>query len=69
MSAMEAELIALSELTKYIDVKLQFVKEKYQSGLFSLQYVYTKKNLAEILTKRVSKDKITELCKYLDTYK
>uniref|UniRef100_T1IIH3 Uncharacterized protein n=1 Tax=Strigamia maritima TaxID=126957 RepID=T1IIH3_STRMM len=73
MSAMEAELIALSEnlensKTKYIDVKLQFVKENYQSDLFSLQYVYTKKNLADILTKRVNKDKITELCKYLDTY-
>uniref|UniRef100_T1IMN5 MBD domain-containing protein n=1 Tax=Strigamia maritima TaxID=126957 RepID=T1IMN5_STRMM len=114
MSAMEAELIALSELvkeviwfkccldevrnvqnldfggivvncdnqagmhfirndvenskTKYIDVKLQFVREHYKSHLFSLKYIYTKKNLADILTKRVNREKIVELCKYLDIY-
>uniref|UniRef100_T1IJG5 Reverse transcriptase Ty1/copia-type domain-containing protein n=1 Tax=Strigamia maritima TaxID=126957 RepID=T1IJG5_STRMM len=114
MSAMEAELIALSELvkemiwfkrclvefgkvqglqfssfvihcdnragmhfvkndvenskTRYIDVKIQFVKENYESKLFSLQYVNTKENLADILTKRVSYQKIADLCRYLDLY-
>uniref|UniRef100_T1IQZ7 RNase H type-1 domain-containing protein n=1 Tax=Strigamia maritima TaxID=126957 RepID=T1IQZ7_STRMM len=47
--------------TKYIDVKLQFVREHYKSHLFSLKYIYTKKNLADILTKRVNREKITEL--------
>uniref|UniRef100_T1IHZ9 Retrovirus-related Pol polyprotein from transposon TNT 1-94-like beta-barrel domain-containing protein n=1 Tax=Strigamia maritima TaxID=126957 RepID=T1IHZ9_STRMM len=104
ISAMESELIALSELTKeiiwfkrllnefsnvrgvnfsqvsvncdnraaihficnnYIDVKLQFVKQNYQAGLFDLRYVYTKKNLADILTKRVNREKIDKLCRYL----
>uniref|UniRef100_T1JLW1 CCHC-type domain-containing protein n=1 Tax=Strigamia maritima TaxID=126957 RepID=T1JLW1_STRMM len=41
--------------TKYIDVKLQFVKENYQ------------KNLADILTKCVNREKINKLCKYLIT--
>uniref|UniRef100_T1JF44 Reverse transcriptase Ty1/copia-type domain-containing protein n=1 Tax=Strigamia maritima TaxID=126957 RepID=T1JF44_STRMM len=104
MSAMEAELIALSQLvkemiwfkrclvdsfvvhcdnragmhfvkndvenfkTKYIDVKIQFVKENYESKLFSLQYINTKENLADVLTKRVNYQKIIDLCKYLDVY-
>uniref|UniRef100_T1IKA4 Retroviral polymerase SH3-like domain-containing protein n=1 Tax=Strigamia maritima TaxID=126957 RepID=T1IKA4_STRMM len=41
--------------TKYIDVKLQFMKQNYQAGLFESRYVYTKKNLADILTKRVNR--------------
>uniref|UniRef100_T1IYB1 Reverse transcriptase Ty1/copia-type domain-containing protein n=1 Tax=Strigamia maritima TaxID=126957 RepID=T1IYB1_STRMM len=54
--------------TKYIDVKIQFVKENYESKLFSLQYINTKGNLADILTKRVNYQKIVDLCKYLDVY-
>uniref|UniRef100_T1IQH3 Reverse transcriptase Ty1/copia-type domain-containing protein n=1 Tax=Strigamia maritima TaxID=126957 RepID=T1IQH3_STRMM len=67
MSAMEAELIALSVLnfkTKYINVKLQFVREHYKDKLFSLQYIYTKKNIADVLTKHVNKEKIIELYGY-----
>uniref|UniRef100_T1IXQ1 Alkylglycerone-phosphate synthase n=1 Tax=Strigamia maritima TaxID=126957 RepID=T1IXQ1_STRMM len=112
MSAMEAELIALSELvkemiwfkrclnevgkiqglefgnfvvhcdnrtgmhfvkndvdnskTKYIDVKIQFEKENYESKLFSLQYINSKENLADILTKRVNYQKIVDLCQTLN---
>uniref|UniRef100_T1JF48 Reverse transcriptase Ty1/copia-type domain-containing protein n=1 Tax=Strigamia maritima TaxID=126957 RepID=T1JF48_STRMM len=54
--------------TKYIDVKVQFVKENFELKLFSLQYVNTKENLADILTKRVSYQKIADLCRYLDLY-
>uniref|UniRef100_T1IYF7 Reverse transcriptase Ty1/copia-type domain-containing protein n=1 Tax=Strigamia maritima TaxID=126957 RepID=T1IYF7_STRMM len=54
--------------TKYIDVKIQFVKESYESKLFNLQYINTQKNLADILTKRVNMQKIADLCKYLDVY-
>uniref|UniRef100_T1IQJ9 Reverse transcriptase Ty1/copia-type domain-containing protein n=1 Tax=Strigamia maritima TaxID=126957 RepID=T1IQJ9_STRMM len=44
--------------TKYMDVKLQFVKEHYKNNLFNLQYIYTKKNLADMLTKCVNKEKL-----------
>uniref|UniRef100_T1JC33 RNase H type-1 domain-containing protein n=1 Tax=Strigamia maritima TaxID=126957 RepID=T1JC33_STRMM len=93
MSAMEAELIALSELvkeiiwfrrclnevvfekivvncdnqagmhfirndvenfkTKYIDVKLQFVREHYKNNLFNCSISITKKNLDKYVNERL----------------
>ena len=52
--------------SKYIDLRLQFVRDKYQSGLFHLQFVSTKQNVADMLTKALTKDRLEKLTCYLD---
>lgn len=37
--------------SKHIDLRYHFVREKLEEGLFSLRYVTTKENLADIFTK------------------
>ena len=37
--------------TKHIDVKYKFVREKYQSKFFNLEYISTKEQQADIFTK------------------
>jgi hypothetical protein len=37
--------------TKYIDIQYHFVREKIQEGIISLNYIPTKEQLANILTK------------------
>lgn len=37
--------------TKHIDVRYHFAREKIQEGLFDLEYIHTKEQQADILTK------------------
>ena len=39
--------------TKHIDLKLQFIREQYAKGEFLLEYIESKKNLADLLTKPI----------------
>lgn len=41
--------------TKHIDIKYHFVREKFQEGFINVEYVSTKDQLADILTKALSK--------------
>lgn len=47
--------------TKHIDVKYHFIREKYENGLFLLEYVHTGEQLADICTKPLCKAKFEYL--------
>lgn len=43
--------------TKHIDIKYHFIREKYEDGLFRLNYVPTDEQLADVFTKPLAKGK------------
>lgn len=47
--------------TKHIDVKYCFIRENYNQGCFELKYVKSEEQLADILTKPLSKMKFASL--------
>lgn len=47
--------------SKHIDVKYHFAREKYQEKVFDLQYINSKQQLADILTKPLMKEQFTYL--------
>ena len=50
------------EWTKHIEIDCHFVCEKIQLGLISTRYVKTRKQLSDIFTKALSKDRVSYLC-------
>lgn len=42
---------------KHIDIKYNFIKEKYHDNIISLNYVHTNNQYADVFTKALSKDK------------
>jgi hypothetical protein len=46
---------------KHIDVQYHFIREKYEDGLFQLQYIGTEDQIADILTKTLMKDRFEKL--------
>lgn len=47
--------------TKHIDVRYHFIREKFEDGLFELNYVATDEQLADIFTKALTKDRFGKL--------
>ena len=47
--------------TKHIDVKHHFIRERVESGEVELKYVYTKDQLADMLTKPLKRDELVRL--------
>ena len=47
--------------TKHIDVRYHFIREKYEDGLFLLQFIGTEDQIADILTKPLVKDRFEKL--------
>lgn len=43
--------------TKHIDIRYQYIRDKIESGLIDLQFVGTNENIADALTKSVTKEK------------
>jgi hypothetical protein len=59
-------LIKNSELhqrTKHIDIRHHFIRERYEEGLFEIQYVPTDQQKADLFTKALTKDKHHHLCR------
>lgn len=54
---------AFSSRTKHIHIKLEFVKEKIETGVIELMYVPTNEMLADLLTKGLTKEKLNFLMK------
>ena len=53
------------ERTKHIEIDCHFVREKIQLGLISTRYVKTGKQLSDIFTKALSRDRVCYLCNKL----
>lgn len=51
--------------TKHIDVKFHFIREKFQDGTIYVSYISSDKQLADMFTKPLSKDKFNKNCKAL----
>ena len=49
--------------TKHIDVQHHFIREKYKCDVINVQYVDTKSQLADILTKAFAREPFEYLCK------
>ncbi|GBL76200.1 Retrovirus-related Pol polyprotein from transposon TNT 1-94 [Araneus ventricosus] len=49
--------------TKHIDVRYHFLRNLIHDNVFKIQYVNTKFNLADIITKPMVKDKLLEFCR------
>ncbi|XP_060873977.1 zinc finger protein 514-like [Metopolophium dirhodum] len=47
--------------TKHIDVRYHYIREKFSEGMFSLEYVPSKEQLADILTKPTPRPRFEEL--------
>ncbi|KAL4123438.1 hypothetical protein QTP88_015616 [Uroleucon formosanum] len=47
--------------TKHIDVRYHYIREKFSEGMFSLEYVPSKEQLADILTKSIPQPRFQEL--------
>jgi hypothetical protein len=54
--------------TKHIDVKHHFVKEKYDVGEIDFTYVPSADNLADILTKLLSREATNCICRAIGLY-
>jgi hypothetical protein len=52
---------AQSQRIKHIDIKYHFVREKIQSGDIKLVYVQTERQLADLLTKALTREKLQKL--------
>ena len=46
--------------TKHIDTQFFFIREKYESGEMSVEYVSTDQQIADLFTKPLSKDKFEQ---------
>lgn len=46
--------------TKHIDIRYHFIRQKFEEGLFNLEYVKTELQLADILTKALCKQKFNK---------
>lgn len=51
--------------TKHIDVRYHFIREKYEDGIFVLDYVATDEQAADIMTKALPKNKHQYFCKLM----
>ena len=47
--------------TKHIDVRYHYIREKFNEGVFSLEYVCSKEQLADVLTKPTPQTRFQEL--------
>ncbi|GKD84480.1 retrovirus-related pol polyprotein from transposon TNT 1-94, partial [Tanacetum coccineum] len=56
ISSTEAEYIALSGCSKYIDVRYHFIKEQVENGIVKLYFVRTEYQLADIFTKPLPRE-------------
>lgn len=60
-----AKLLATSsgfkDRTKHIDIRHHFIREKIQNNIVKVNYINTNENLADVLTKAVTKEKL-EYC-------
>jgi hypothetical protein len=64
-----AENPVMHKRTKHIDVKHHFIRERVESGEVELQYVYTKDQLADVLTKPLKRDELVRLRSVIMGYK
>lgn len=53
---------ALLEGTKHVRKAAHFVKQYYELGMFDLTYVNTKTNIADMLTKPLTRPTFEKLC-------
>lgn len=51
--------------TKHIDVRYRFIREKYEDGIFDLQFVATDEQAADVMTKALPKNKHQYFCKLM----
>lgn len=51
----------LHKRSKHIDVKYHFIREKYEDGLFTINYIPTEKMIADMLTKPLPKQRFNIL--------
>lgn len=47
--------------SKHIDIRFHFIREKYEQGIFELDYICTEKQKADVFTKALSVDKFRTL--------
>ena len=52
--------------TKHIDVRYHFIREKYENGLFTLNYIPSDEQLADFFTKPLMKGRFQSLRKTLN---
>ena len=50
-----------TQRTKHIAVRMAYIREQMATGQFTLEYVNTDDNLADIFTKSLGKQKVTKL--------
>ena len=43
----------ISSRTKHVDVRYHFIQELVETGVIKLEYVHTKENIADVLTKNL----------------
>jgi hypothetical protein len=58
-----------SERSKHMNIKHHFIRDYTEKGVIKLEYVNSKENTADLLTKNISKKTLTNLRKYLGFYK
>ena len=51
--------------SKHIDIRYHFIRERISSGFIDLTHVPTENNVADIMTKPVSKVKLERFCRVL----
>ena len=51
--------------SKLIDIKFHFIREKFNDGFIDIMYVPTGDNVADVMTKAVTKGKIDRFRKIL----
>lgn len=51
--------------SKHIDVKYHFIREKYEEGVFNLEYVASEDQLGDIFTKALNKVKFEKFCQLI----
>lgn len=51
--------------TKHIDIKYHFIRERYYSNIFTLNYIVSENNIADVMTKPLSKCKLQKFRKSL----
>ena len=48
----------INDRSKHIDIKHHFIREKYTRGIIDLTYVPTNSNVADLMTKPITKPKL-----------
>ena len=51
--------------SKHIDIKFHFIREKYKSGEITVSHIRSAENVADMMTKPVTKLKLKEFRKYI----